>query len=459
MDSSYLAGIIKTQGVRGWNAFRASYERDAWIQRGQSDTRTWNLQGQSLKGLQLDAIDFTEVNLRYADLSGSSLNLAQFVNADLTGAVLDGCSLVKADFQRATLIGTKLMRGTNLEGVIMGANLEGADLYRAKLDASNLTQAILIGANLSRASLRDAILEGANLRAATATGADFDGACLTGACIDSWKTDKRTSLKEVICEYVYRRFNFQHHSFSSRLPINPDATLAFGEFKIWSEVRAHALETIDLTFPDGIDWRSFFDVLRQVRSEVKAASSEAEIFLQGVDEKFGQYVVRLSLETGKTGNERAHLEAKVETLTRQLYDAKLVVAKSHGKIEALEDQLNRPTYHIVNPSFGGGFAASGAVQVGGSLSLSQAKDWNEAVNEIQQVLAQLEIQTVPESITQHELAEILVACAQQDVILMGKLVNWAKLSKEVSQTSKVSDCQDIQAVLAKALKILGFCSS
>jgi len=106
-----------------------------------------------------------------ADLSGANLYRADLSGADLSGADLSGANLYRADFSGADLSGANLS-GANLTG----ANLSGANLTGANLTGANLSGADLSGANLTGADLSRADLSGANL-----TGADLSGANLTGA--------------------------------------------------------------------------------------------------------------------------------------------------------------------------------------------------------------------------------------------------------------------------------------
>ena len=61
-----------------------------------------------------------------------------------------------------------------------GADLEGANLYRADLEGANLTRANLEYANLEYANLDGANLEGANLEGAKLDGANVKGTLLEG---------------------------------------------------------------------------------------------------------------------------------------------------------------------------------------------------------------------------------------------------------------------------------------
>ena len=71
--------------------------------------------------------------------------------ADLSGADLSGADLFRANLSGANLSGADLFRA-NLSGAdLSGADLSGADLFRANLSGANLSGADLFRANLSGA--------------------------------------------------------------------------------------------------------------------------------------------------------------------------------------------------------------------------------------------------------------------------------------------------------------------
>jgi uncharacterized protein YjbI with pentapeptide repeats len=95
----------------------------------------------SVKGLQLSAVD-----LRYADMRGAFLP-----GTVLTDAHLEWADLLLADLRQSELAGAH-MEGTDLLGArLNGADLSGADLRKADLNGADLT-----GAELKYADLRDA---------------------------------------------------------------------------------------------------------------------------------------------------------------------------------------------------------------------------------------------------------------------------------------------------------------
>ena len=70
-----------------------------------------------------------------------------------SGADLRGADLYRADLRDADLSGADLYRADLRDADLSRANLSGADLSRANLSGADLSRADLSGANLSRANL------------------------------------------------------------------------------------------------------------------------------------------------------------------------------------------------------------------------------------------------------------------------------------------------------------------
>ena len=70
---------------------------------------------------------------------------------------------------------------------------------------------------------------------------------LTGACIEDWNINSATNLKDVVCEHVYLKEDSQE-----RRP--HDGSFQSGEF---TQRFQNFLETVDLFFVDGVDWKAF----------------------------------------------------------------------------------------------------------------------------------------------------------------------------------------------------------
>jgi len=140
--------------------------------------------GRDLSDLELSRLDFKRAdlsgaNLFAARLVSSNLQGAKLARANLNGAWLMGTNFAGADLSGSSMLGLVILGGdvkekpsfarANLSGVRMiadlpGADLQEADLSRAKLGVDIRNQGMgqmrtdLTGANLAGANLRDADL-------------------------------------------------------------------------------------------------------------------------------------------------------------------------------------------------------------------------------------------------------------------------------------------------------------
>jgi uncharacterized protein YjbI with pentapeptide repeats len=142
--------------------------------------------------------------LRTRDFSERNLNCSDFSNADLRRVDFSGAEMVGAKFTQAYLEGASFI-GSQLEGAVLDeaflqqaslekAELQGASLVFTQLQGASLNQAqlqgalfagpingLVRGAQLQGASLRGAQLQGASLTLADLQGASLDNAQLQGA--------------------------------------------------------------------------------------------------------------------------------------------------------------------------------------------------------------------------------------------------------------------------------------
>ena len=179
-----------------------------------------------------------------------------------------------SDFQVQNLLITLRGHGQSYLGLnLKGAYLAGADLAEADFTEADLSQATLAGATLERATLTKT----------QALGTNFRQAILTGATLEAWNIDSTTQLDGAICDYVYLLRNHQERRPSS-------GTFAPGEFsKLFQEV----LDTIDLIFQNGIDWKAFVQTLDQVQVQHEGAN----LAIQAIENK-GDGVVVVKLHAG-----------------------------------------------------------------------------------------------------------------------------------------------------------------
>jgi len=228
----------------------------------------------------------------------ASIGGTRFCGANLTDANFSHALLRNTDFRRATLtrscwhrvrklnwarvgdsilataqIQELLVSGDGCQKSYINANLQGANLM-----AANLHTASLKGADLSQATLRDACLDWANLTQTQAIGTDFSHAQMTGASgLGTWNIDSSTQLDQVDCRWVYL-LEHPKPGTDDRERRPSSGEFASGEF---THLFREVLDTVDLIFRNGIDWRAFTQSLQRV--QVEHPSSQLDI--QSIENK------------------------------------------------------------------------------------------------------------------------------------------------------------------------------
>lgn len=112
--------------------------------------------------------NFNQENLEGVDFSGADLRWARFVRANLQGAVLSG-----ADLTGAVLLGAVLKDALLVDVSLVGSCLIGADFSGAMLDGVDFRFADLQVAKLIDVDLTASDLGGANLDETNLIGADL----------------------------------------------------------------------------------------------------------------------------------------------------------------------------------------------------------------------------------------------------------------------------------------------
>lgn len=347
----------KLRGAALWETFLVEANlRGAHL----NDANLWgaNLQEANLIGSTLNGADFSGANLRGADLSravlsrthlsGANLSQANLSSAILSGSILCRTVLIEAnlsrvnlsradlrgaDLSRADLLGANLI-GTNLKNSkFIRANLIGAKFNDADLTGANLSKALLLGANLNAVSLKGANLRGvdlsgfdfnglnlskvnlseANLTRVQALATNFQGAILTGACIEDWHINSATCFDGVVSNYIYLKANQQE-----RRPRDENCIFAVGEF---TQRFQKTIETVDLIFHAGIDWRAFLPTFEQLQQESQLALSanSPQLFIQGIENQSdGALIVRVNVpaKLDKEGIEQAFFRKYEQELQR-----------------------------------------------------------------------------------------------------------------------------------------------
>ncbi|MEA5450015.1 hypothetical protein VB780_15650 [Leptolyngbya sp. CCNP1308] len=119
------------------------------------------------------------------------------------------------------------------------------------------------------------------------------------------------------CDYIFRTFDDEAYKFSGRLPVDPKSTFAPGEFTQRFQIIASALETIDITFTEGIDWQAFFQSFQDLRD----SRPNEDISIQGMERKGNAFVVRLEVEAEAD-------KAAIETEVKQRYAHQLAALEA-----------------------------------------------------------------------------------------------------------------------------------
>ncbi|MBD1847023.1 pentapeptide repeat-containing protein [Cyanobacteria bacterium FACHB-63] len=195
----------------------------------------------------LERTNFAQADLKYCNFSKARLQQPNFHTAKgLERANAENTILVDPRV-RELIVTHRGAHKTYIECNFKGANLAGADL----------TDANLAGADLQQATLEGAWLERSNLTNIQALQTNFRDARLTGACLEGWNIDSTTLLDGVICDFAYLLNQSRERRPSS-------GEFALGEFaKLFQEV----VDTIDLIFRNGIDWKAFASSFEQLKIE------------------------------------------------------------------------------------------------------------------------------------------------------------------------------------------------
>jgi len=337
---------ILKQGVKVWNEWR---DRNRFFWHGIPDLEESNLEGLNLEGADLSSAHFDAANLTGANLTGAKLKLANFKGASLKGANLSATDLTKtSNLKKADLRGVNFSRANLSQVDLFDANLSNAiledaelwhtELRNANFQGANLSGADLRGANLNIANFREANLSNAILLTTQALATDFSNAIFTGACLEDWHINSSTRLDQVICDYVYQKFD-PYPNHSERRPHSRD--FKTGEF---TKLYQKALETIDIVFLDGIEWKTFLVSFL----DLKAKFGNDEISIQSFENRNGAFIVRINVPAVA---DKAEIERVVEEKYQLILKAKDSHIMSLEKIvllrEAVQHQENTNLLGII----------------------------------------------------------------------------------------------------------------
>lgn len=250
------------------------------------------------------AWDEKHILIRNFAIALASLGGTQFRGADLTNADFSAAELKSTDFSHAksidrtcwhrakklnwakvgnTILSDRIIQDLLVTGKGYGKSYANANLCGANLNGADLRYANFKEADLSQATLKNADLEGANLTKAQAIGTDFTNARLTGVCgLEWWNIDSATQLDAVDCQYVYLQ-----EPNCERLPSSGE--FAPGDF---TNLFQKVVNTVDLIFRDGFDWKAFSQSFKNVQSENQGTEIEFISFEKKGD---GVFVVKVKV--------------------------------------------------------------------------------------------------------------------------------------------------------------------
>jgi len=248
--------------------------------------------GTSFRGANLTDANFSQATLKNTDFRKANLTRTRFYQgkqldyASVGGTILSNLNILKL-----------LVSGNGREKFYIGVNLRGANFIGFDFAKANFKNA-----NITDATFCGACLEWANLTLTQAIGTDFTSAQMTGACVEAWNIESTTKLDNVDCRFVYLLENSKSGTDDrERRPSSGE--FKPGEFtKLFEEV----LNTVDLIFRNGVDWKAFIAAFKQVQVDNKGT----ELGLQSIENKGdGVIVVKVAVPVD-ADKEKIHSDLK-----------------------------------------------------------------------------------------------------------------------------------------------------
>lgn len=270
--------------------------------------------GPSFRGADLTNTNFSYATLKSADFSFAKIDRTLWYNCRQLNWAKVGETILNNPAVRDLLVTRNGHRKSYQEAILRGANLMDADLTYANLKNADLTNATLEAANL----------QWANLTQVQAIGADFNNAQMTGACgLGTWNIDNTTQLDWVDCEFVYL--------LEEPKPGTDDRERrpSSGEFQVgeFTGLFQELVDTVDLIFRDGLDWKAFTKSYQKVQVE----NEGTELEIQGIENK-GNGVVVVKVKVSSDAN-----KGKIHGEFLQFYQEMLALAEKER--QSLEAQM------------------------------------------------------------------------------------------------------------------------
>ena len=284
---------------------------------------------------------FKNANLTDADFSHAILKSTNFRFANTTRTFWRETKYLKfARVEKTILEDIKvrelLITGWGKDQEYIGANLRGANLVSADLTNANFKLA-----DLGEASLQAANLNNANLTEALAIGTNFTTAQMSGTCLEAWNIDHTTILDNVESKYIYLLEEAKPET-DDRERRPSSGYFQEGDFtKLFQEV----LNTVDLIFQKGVNFKAFMSSFQQVQVENKGIPME----IKSMENK-GDGVVVVKIEVPpETNKEKIHQEfvqiydetviALEEKYQQQLAEIEKQVSLNRRKTEETENRM------------------------------------------------------------------------------------------------------------------------
>jgi uncharacterized protein YjbI with pentapeptide repeats len=408
-----------------WLGEVASMANQEQLERFKRSVEEWNQWRQENPDIKIE--------LMLTDLSGVDLNLPNIgeLKAELFQASLSKSNLTGVNLREALLILTNLSGAVLIRADLTKANLEKANLAGSYLNEATFSGANLSEADLSRADLSRADLRGADFRECRVVSTNFTAATLTGACIEDWHINSETNFENVICDYIYYKYDWQTGKYSDRRPHDPNKIFNPGDFQRLIET---ARETVDLIFSDGIDWETFIKSLHKLQEKFP----DSDIAVQGMQKKSdGALVISIeALENIKKSVLEsswwqiyppllAEKDSTIRILTdelkskRQEHTEMLTIIKTMSEKESVQ-QSN--FYGPVGVGNNQG-EIQGNAKVAGILNEAEQQNLTEIITEVQAIIVPL-AQTYPNNPTTQGIKAI--EAIEKNPHLKQKLIEAAK---------------------------------